>query len=324
MRATNRNRSVLWALLLIGIGVVLLLRESGAISKDVRVWPLVVLVIGVWLLLERLLFGSRIGEGFVWPLVLVAIGGVFFLQDAGAIGSDVALWPVILIAVGLGIMLSAIPVRGGGGGSVPETVRLDGATSARVVLKHGAGRLTVRSTLDPELLLEGTFAGGVTKRVTRNGDELEVRIDQRPNAWVDRAFLWNWGHGAPINWSVGLSRRVPFCLQVDAGANRAELDLSDLTVVELVVNTGASGTTITVPTRGRTTARIKAGAASVKIRVPERTAARIVTRGGLKTVKIDASRFPSYAGGFQSRDYDEAQDRVDLDIEAGAASVEVT
>jgi hypothetical protein len=316
------NRSILWALLLIGIGVLLLLRNSGAIPKDVRMWPAIVLVLGAWLLLDRLIFGGPIGGGFVWPLVLIAAGGVFLLQDLERIDADIVLWPVILIAVGLGVVLSAVPSRGRGVQTVTESVPFEGATSARIRLKHGAGRLSVHAMLDPDLLLQGTFAGGVDKDVARRGGEVEVTLRQRPAAGLDYVFPWNWGHG-PLDWSIGVSRRVPLRLDVDAGANRADLDLSELSVSDLTVSTGASETNLTVPAKGRTTARVKAGAAAVRVRVPERVAARVVVKGGLSSTKVDETRFPRSGGEFRSPDFDTAVDRVDLSIDAGAASVEV-
>lgn len=318
----GRNHSILWALLLIGVGVLLLLRNSGAIDEDVRIWPLIVMGIGVWLLLERLAFGGRLGGGFVWPLILIALGGVFFLQDTGTIGEDVSLWPVILIAIGVGIVLSAVPGR-----RLPpvtsESVPLGGATSARVVIDHGAGRLSVRSTLEAGTLLEGTFVGGAEPKVRREGERVEVTLRHRAAPWLDYAFPWNWGRAAPFDWTVGLSRRVPLSLALHSGADHAELDLADLQVHELSIDTGASRTGLTLPTRGRVDARIKAGAAKISVRVPDRVAARIVVQGGVSSVKVDQVRFPPYVGGYQSPDYDSAEDRVDLTIEAGAAEVEV-
>jgi hypothetical protein len=247
---------------------------------------------------------------------------VFLLQDLDLIDPDVALWPIVLIAIGLGIVLAAIPSRGHGSATVRESVPIEGATSATVRIKHGAGKLAVRSSLDPDALLEGTFSGGVRKDVQRREERAEVELRQAPGAGIDHLFPWNWGH-APLDWSIGLSRRVRLHLEVDSGASRADLELSDLSVEELVVSSGASETSITVPAKGRTSARVKAGAASVRVRVPERTAARIVSRGGLASTKVDEVRFPRSGSEYRSSDFDEAEDRVDLDIEAGAASVEV-
>ncbi|HEX9124631.1 MAG TPA: DUF5668 domain-containing protein [Actinomycetota bacterium] len=318
-----KNRSILWALLLIGIGVVLLLRNAGTIPKDVRIWPIVLVAIGLWLFLERLLFGGWWRGSFAGSLVLVAIGGVFFLQDVGAISEDLSVWPVILIAVGLAIVLSAIPSRRRGTEPVRETVPLDGATSALVVLKHGAGRLTVASQVNPALLVDGTFGARVRKRVRRSGDRLEVTLDHEGGAWMEHAMPWNWSGGGPLDWSVGLSRIVPLELEMRAGANQASLDLSDLEVRELRVHTGASETRIRIPAKGWCRARVEAGAASVKIEIPPRTAARVVVRGGLSGVEVNESRFPRSDGEYRSPDFDGAADRVDLEIQAGAAGIEV-
>jgi hypothetical protein len=126
-----------------------------------------------------------------------------------------------------------------------------------------------------------------------------------------------------MDWEVGITRRVPVSLELDAGANRAELDLSDLTVPDLRVNTGASETSITLPAQGRTRAVVVCGAASVRIRVPERTPARIAVRAGVMSVRVDETRFPKGVDGYRSSDFDDAGDGIDLSIEGGAASVEV-
>jgi hypothetical protein len=308
----NGRRSILWAILLIAVGIVLLLREADVIPSDVAWWPIILFAIGAWLLVERLITGR--GDDLVLPLVLIAIGVIFFLQEGDLVGSDVALWPIVLIAIGIGVVLSAFPL---GRPSAEEhaSVPLGGATTGRVQVKHGAGRLWIRSMHDPELLVEGTFAGGVEPHERRIGDELDVTLER--GNWVP------WGARGPLDWEVGLSRQVPLRLVVEAGANRAELDLSDLMVPELRLITGASETTITMPAAGRTRAFVKCGAATVRIRIPERTPARIGVRAGMATVRIDETRFPRAAEVYRSSDFDETADGVDLTIEGGAASVEV-
>ena len=308
----NGRRSIAWAILLIGLGVVLLLREANVIPSDVDWWPMLVFGLGVWLLVERIVSRER---DLVVPLVLIAIGVVFFLQQANVVSSSVTVWPVLLIAVGVGIVLSALPISGRETAATRTSVPLGGAAAGRVVVKHGAGRLWVRSTRDPEALADGSFGGGVEPRERRIGDTMEVTLERR--SWRPRS-----GRGA-MDWEVGITRRVPVSLEVDAGANRAELDLTDLTVPDLRVNTGASDTSITLPAQGRTRAVVVCGAANVRIRVPERTAARIAVRAGLMSVRIDETRFPKSAQGYRSPEFDDAGDGIDLSIEGGAASVEV-
>jgi hypothetical protein len=315
----QRNRSMLLALLLIAIGVVLLLRNTDVIPDDVAIWPLIVIGIGVWLLVQRLVPGGGWGhDGYVWPLILIAVGVVFLLRDLDVIDSDVTLWPVILIAIGLGIVLSAVTDRGGSRGGVvtPRSVPLDGASTASVRVKHGAGRLAIRSTPAPESLVDGTFTGNVQLRVDRRGDHADVVVEGR---WTGP---WDWDRRG-FDWAIGLTRAIPVRLTVDAGANQADIDLSDLTIPELVMNTGASDTSIVMPSRGTTDASVRCGAAKVRIRIPAATAARISVRAGLMGVDVDQTRFPKSDVGYRSPGFDTASDRVDLRVEGGAAGLEI-
>ncbi len=160
----KRHPSVLFGLLLVGIGALLLLQQTGAIDEDVGLGPLILMVVGGWLFLARLSAGSRWGNagGYVVPLVLFGIGLVLFLRDTGAIGEDVDVWPVILIAIGVGVVLGALPTRRGDEGTARServAVPLQGASEARVVIKHGAGELRVRSGAAVGSVGGGRFGG---------------------------------------------------------------------------------------------------------------------------------------------------------------------
>lgn len=319
----RKTGTILWALLLIGIGVVLLLRNLDVVPKDTRIWPLVVLVIGAWLFLERLTVG-RLARGVTWPLLLIAVGGVFLLQDLRVIPGRVSIWPFLLIAGGLAMVLSIPGDRERAKFATSSArVPLDGAKSGRIRIEHGAGRLAVESTHEPGVLLEGSFAGVVRPDVRRDGDALEVRLSGEPGAFLERAFPWNWRGPTALDWEIGITRRLPVSLEVRSGASSQELDLADLVVPELQVKTGASQLELVLPSKGETKARVEAGAARVRIRVPERVAARIVIGGGVSSVRVDEMRFPKGMTAFQSKDYDTAESRVDLVVEAGAADVEV-
>jgi hypothetical protein len=259
----------------------------------------------------------------VWALLLIAVGVVLLLRNWGAIPGDMSVWPVVLIAIGLGVSLSAIPSRGGGLHTVAQWVPLDGAAFGRITLRHGAGRLAVRSMMDPSLLLQGTFTGGVDVDRRRDGETSVVTLRQRSGDWAGRVFPWHWGGGQALDWTVALTRVIPLVLRIDAGANQATLDLSDLSVSELRLNTGASDTTITMPAKGTTQASVSCGAAKVVVRIADRTSARIVARTGLASVRVDEVRFPRTTDGWASVDFDSAVDRVELEVTGGAASLEV-
>jgi hypothetical protein len=311
-----KRSAAFWAVVLIGLGVLLILRENVSSWRDVSIGSLVLIAIGLWLLLERPWFGWVGGAPIVAVLIL-GIGVVLLLQDLDVIPESVALWPIVLIAVGVAILVGSIgtnrPVA-----TSEQTIPLDGATSARVELNHGAGRLVVGPSSQPDVLVDGTFAGGVEARVNRAGTVLDVDLRQRRHGGAP----WQ-GRGRGYEWAVSLSPAVPLSLELNTGASHTRLELADLQVADLRLQTGASQTDVTLPRHGRCTARIQAGAAQVRVTVPDGVAARIRKGSAVGATGIDTSRFPLVGEVHVSPGFDEAEDRVDLDIEAGAASITV-
>ena len=313
----HRNRTILWALLLIGIGVFLLLQNADVIPERVEVWPLVLVAIGVWLLVERSLFGSRWGGGYVWPILLIAVGAVLFLEDLDALPDEDVLVPVIVIAIGIGLALSAISQsRSRSSEDETASVPLEGASEAWLRLDHGAGRLRVRGADTPDLV-EGRFAGGVETQVRRDGGRLDVTVRARGGV------PWGGGRERGFEWDLTISRRVPVTLDLRTGANEADLDLTDLRLTELRVQTGASKTVARLPSTGRYTVRVQGGAMNVRLEVPQGVAARVEAHGGLSDVRVDPHRFPKWGGEWRSADFDTAEHRADIRLETGAARVEV-
>jgi hypothetical protein len=135
---------------------------------------------------------------------------------------------------------------------------------------------------------------------------------------------WNWGRWAGFEWTFSLTGEIPLELDVDTGASEASLDLEDLKVTDLRLDTGASSTEITLPAKASfTKVEIDAGVASVRIQIPSGVAARIKTEGGLVGVDVDQSRFPREGGLYQSVDYETAKNKADIDIDIGAGSISV-
>jgi hypothetical protein len=259
--------------------------------------------------------------GLFWGIILLLVGLLLLLSNLGVIAVDIwsAIWAVLLIVVGLGILLSVVAGPGAEGEAV--NIPLEGATSASLRLRHGAGRLRVGAVADPDTLMEGTFGGGLDYRTQRRGDELDVEMS--PPGFPHVITPWNWGREG-LGWNVGLNGDIPLSLAFETGASEARLDLSELRVRDLRLETGASSVGVTLPASAdHTQARIEAGAASVSVRVPPEVAARVRFEGGLASISVDQDRFPRTQGVYQSPDYDTAQHKVDLDIRAGVGSVDV-
>lgn len=260
-----------------------------------------------------------------WGFVLILVGVLFLLSTTGLIkGVNLwdLIWPTFLIAIGLWILFgNLLGRRFAGGLRVGEVViPLEGASSARVKISHGAGRLTLDRPAAAGELLSGSFAGGLIYKLNRRGSEVEVKM--RPPDYAFRFVNWGWSHG--LDWSFGLSRDIPLSLEVGTGASESILDLTDLRVTELQLHTGASSTKVSLPANsGFTRVTCEAGVAGLELRVPSNVAGRIRYRGGLSSINVDTSRFPHAGGVYQSVDYDTVANKVDIDVQMGVGSVDI-
>jgi hypothetical protein len=113
---------------------------------------------------------------------------------------------------------------------------------------------------------------------------------------------------------------------VESGAADSDIDLSGLRVTELRLRTGASGTRVTLPVAaGFTRVDAEGGAAEVRFRVPDGVAARIRSSVALGSTDVDVARFPRNAmgGGWESPDFETAENRVEIEVRGGVGSFSV-
>jgi hypothetical protein len=191
-------------------------------------------------------------------------------------------------------------------------VPLDGLVEAEIRLAFGGGQMTV-GPAKPGMLISGTFEGGVIQRTKGPG-----RIELQPASPGRPLVTWR-----PVHWDVGLTPEIPVDLHLDTGGNKSIIDLTQLRIRRLELQTGASETTIRLPAAGQTSVRVACGFASVAVEVPHGVAARIRGKVSLGSTQVDETRFPRVADGWASADYESALDRVDIAVEGGFGSVRV-
>ena len=260
-----------------------------------------------------------------WAFVLIIVGVILLLGNLGLLaGVNVwgVIWPLALMAFGAFVLYGALVG--------PRTVEaedavipLEGAARAHVKISHGAGRLTLGAGAGADQLAVGKFGGGLDYRAERAGDRLNVKMHVRDQGW-NFIFAPNWGRVGGLDWVVALNRAVPLELKLETCASQSTLDLSELCVTDLKLETGASETRIALPANaGFTRVQVHAGAASVEISVPGGVAARIRARGGLAKISVDPARFPRVGDLYESPDYASAANKADIDVETGVGSVSV-
>ncbi len=254
-----------------------------------------------------------------WGGILILLGILFFLQAQGLI-KDVFgwFWPFFLMLMGLWVLTDRFFPTWAGGSTEQFSLDLQGASKVALDFDHGAGSVQFTGGAPLGVALGGTKATGMELKSSLNGDTLAVDIDAGPT------FVPFIGPSGGV-WRFQLTQEVPVTMKVDAGATNLDFDLTDVKLTFLGVDTGASSLKVNLPANaGSTLVDVESGAASLEFSVPQGVGARIRVEQGASSLNIDQSRFPMLSGGlYQSADYDSAANKVEINLEGGANSVNV-
>jgi len=294
----RRHGSIFLPLVLIGLGIVFLLNNLGAVDWDVwdtllRLWPVLLIAFGLDLI---------VGRGFVRGLVSFAV---------------VAL---VLIAI------AAVVFEFGGSERFALTEKtiseaLRSATSGEVSLAFGAGALDVSASPDPSIFVEGEIMVAENENVrpalSLSSQDNVAHFVLETKTWFPRI-----GHLKDRTWSLRLNRVVPISLAISTGAGTARLDLADVNLTNLDIRGGVGEATVTLPGHGQFTAQIRGGVGKVTVLVPTGLGVRIVASGGLGSVQVP-SDYSHEGHVYTSPSYLTAENRVDISIRGGVGQVTV-
>jgi hypothetical protein len=256
-----------------------------------------------------------------WGIILVCAGALLLLDNLGVLAPlHIEAGPLIfsLALIGLGAWTLWASQRRYNFTTEELNIPLEGE-EVQVNLDFGAGELRLHGAALSEMLLSGTFEG-VEHDVVHEGARQRVRLSSPPFIGPQ----WVIGPGQHRRWTMALNNAVPLTIVVKTGASDARLDLSDLQVTRLKVESGANSTRVVAPAHaGYTEIHCSGGAASLSVEIPEGVAARIRASGALASISIDRERFPNVEGEYRSPDYETAANKVDLKLEMGVGSISV-
>ena len=294
----GRRVSLVGPVILIGLGVVFLLNNMGVLA-----WS-------VWEVIFRL-----------WPILLVALGLEIILSRLSAWGSLLAL--VLTVAILAGALSLLGPDIGTGQVVAGEEIRqaLGEATQARVVIEPGVGSLHIKALPESANLIEGVVSVGRGQRVRRDfavvGKTATFTL-QSEGITFGPFIGWDDQRG----WELGLAPEVPLELEISLGVGLTDIDLTGLTVSELKVNMGLGRTTVILPDEGRFYAKIEGAIGETIIVIPAGMAARIRVDTGLAVSDLPAG-YRQRGDVYTSPDYDNADDRVDLEVSQAIGKVTI-
>ncbi len=292
---------VFWGALLVLIGGLFLLSNFGVLP-----W-------GIWNTLWR-----------AWPLLLVLFGASILLRPMGRMGALIT-GLLALVLVG-GMVAYAYTNYPGGTAPVTQTLPLDlplaeGTERVSVDLSFGAGTISLDGTAAADKLAEGSLGYALRKpSISYSGSGADATLDI-----TMASGNWDWvpGYQAPT-WTLHLGSKPVWDLKFSTGACKTNLDLSALKVSRLVMETGASESTIIFGDQGlQSTARLSFGAATITIRVPRSVGVKANLSTGLVGTNLAASGFSKSGQDWTSSGYESKTSTLDIRVEAGASSFNV-
>lgn len=211
-------------------------------------------------------------------------------------------------------------------GASEEAVELEGATSAEVDLRMGAGELKVKGGAGGGTLVDGDFdyspaslrpifepsSSGMRRKVVIRTERMDGLGD----------FGWLGGARMRNAWDLRLSQDVPIALSINLGAGEGDIDLRDVDIEQFDLMMGAGDVTIDLSgDRNRSfDGAIQAGAGELTIRVPKDVGVRV--RGRQDGVgEWNTPGFSADGNYFVNDEYESATTKIDLDVQRGLGEV---
>ena len=297
-----RNRGLILPLILIGIGVVVLLANTGVLSQQAV---------------------GRLGD--LWPLLLVILGLQLILnhtlprRQATLIG--LAVIAVIVIAAVAYTTLA--PATSVGAQKVDASAQSGGLTAATLDLNYSAATVDVNAADLGDRLYQVHVdypAGENPPTISLDHENGRLEIHESSSFSPFHLFGSNRRHIV-----LALTDRIPWTIQVGGGATNLSLDLRHLQLTKLEVSGGANRMDAQLPAaKGTVMLQVSGGASNLTLRAPTETQWRIGVSGGANAVTINGSTSGALGGDFerQSPGYGTATNRYDIQISGGASHLD--
>jgi len=309
----RRPPSLFWPIIFIGAGVVLILVNLGYapdLSWGViwRLWPLLIIALGVDLLIGR---RSVVGAIASAVLLLVLIGGI------------------VLVAM----FAQNIPIVSDWTQS-PEFKTdhiespLGGVERAEVYIDWTSVPGYLSSLEDSRNLIEADidYLGDLTFRTDVRGGRADVTLDSRYTSI--RFWSFNRRDHSDKRWDVELSPDVPLDLTLDASSGPCDLDLAGLQVSGLVLDAGSGPVDLVLPSGSSFDAEIDGSSGPISIALPRDVGMRVELDSGSGPFSAN-SRFELVQGRrtgdgtWETDNYDTAKHTITLEIDQGSGPVRI-
>ena len=230
---------------------------------------------------------------------------------------------------------------------------LNGTKTTTVDIDTDSGNLTMdRLTGGEQLLASGTLQyfekqGPPTRTLSSSNGQatLTLRGGGTERSWF--RLPWAACTGA-YEWQIHLNPNVQSDITAHSGGGNIKFNLASMAVTRLSADTGGGNMDVVLPdntanlsvtaktgagnvsvelgsgTTGNNTVNATSGAGNVVVCVPSGIAAKIHATSGLGKVIVDSAFSQTDKNTYQSPDYDDAANKVEITVHSGAGNVSVT
>jgi hypothetical protein len=291
----KRPASIVWALILIALGVLFLLENLGvqvsAIDTFLRFLPVVLIVIGVDLIFRSYSWGASLT--LIVALAAIAVG-IFWRSSGNSI-------------FGFSQPLQTINQP------LETAVR-----NAQIILAVGVGRLELTAGSDARTLIAGDVRIHSNQRLERdyqlNGSTAVFRLEEKSKGSISTS-------GNDLRWNLNLAKNIPSDLQISSGVGETNINLTDLNITRFSLNSGVGRSTITFPATGQISANIRGGVGQMIVRIPSGLGAKIHASSGLGGVVVNGT-YTRDGQNYTSSNYN-TQNHLDLEISGGVGQIRI-
>jgi hypothetical protein len=288
-----RNRALLLPALLILIGLLALLVNLGFIPTDrlyrlADLWPLLLIVLGLEVLIDRLRLPSVVEMTASVLVVVVAIVGA-----------------AAYVAVGPAISTATQTMTASG--------PLGDVKNASLEIDVGGAKVQVEgsSSLNTDLF---------QARIDYSGPRPSVSAGEDGRIVVSQSNRFGYFGRQSIDVKIELNVAVPWALTIHSGASRDTYDLTNLQLTSMEIDTGASSDDISLPHPiGTVPVRINGGALTVHVHRPSGADASVKVSGGAVSLTFDGDR--TNAIGSVSHSTGDSSDKLDVSVNGGSCNV---
>jgi len=283
-------------ILLVGLGVLLLLSNLGVISGSIwnillRMWPVVLIIVGIDLL---------VGRRSVWGSILMIV--------------------VILAVLAGGYWIAQVAVPSAGPASTESvTVPRTQATQVEIGLHGSAGLMDIHAGQASGPLLQASvpLLQGEDLRRDVQADGPTARIDLRTEGVVIFPNISARDQG----WDVAIAPEAPLRLRLDLGAGEIRVAGAELSLDDLKVNLGVGKTQVELGPSVRTV-EVSSGIGETTVVLPAGVAARVRVSVAIGDSDVPAG-YVRDGEWYVSPGYNSASTHVEVRVNLAIGSIHI-